>query len=68
MGESDRQLAEMSYFSYLVRLWRDGPHAPWRALAKDVSSGQEYTFANLESLFVFLHEMTANDNDQFDGA
>lgn len=46
------------YQAYLVRLWQDGPDAPWRALARDAETGDEQRFATLEQLFLFLHHRT----------
>ncbi len=50
---------EMLYQAYLVRLWRDTPHAFWRASAKHIHTGKEHGFANLENLFVFLLAQTS---------
>jgi hypothetical protein len=41
--------------SFLVRMWRDGPHEPWRASVKTVSGGREIHFVSPEKLFLFLH-------------
>jgi len=50
--------SESQYRAYLVRLWQDSPHAPWRALARDVETGEERRFATVEHLFLFLHRRT----------
>lgn len=44
--------------AYLVRLWRDSAREPWRASAKQVSTGREFHFVSPEKLFLFLHEQT----------
>jgi hypothetical protein len=46
------------YHSYLVRLWQDNPHAPWRVAVQSVQSGEIIHFADLESFFVFLQAKT----------
>lgn len=47
------------YHAYLVRLWQDGPQAPWRASAQNAHTGEKWFFADLEALFAFLHKQTA---------
>lgn len=42
------------YHSYLVRIWRPGPLAPWRIMAEAIVDGEWYTFANLEELCAFF--------------
>jgi hypothetical protein len=42
------------YRSYLLRLWREAPGAPWRCQVHCVGSGQERRFPGLERLFDFL--------------
>lgn len=43
------------YQAYLIRLWRDSDQEPWRAMAKQVSTGREIHFDSPEKLFLFLH-------------
>jgi hypothetical protein len=43
-----------TYQSYLVRLWQDSPHAPWRASARSVQTSEIVHFADLDALFLFL--------------
>lgn len=43
-----------SYCAYLVRLWKDGEPAVWRASVQSVQTGKVERFATLEDLFVFL--------------
>lgn len=61
MSNAHRGQQPGRYQAYLVRLWQEHPHAPWRALAKDARTGQEFRFATLEQLFLFLHERTAEE-------
>ena len=46
------------YHAYLVRLWQDGPHAPWRASAQCAQTGEKRLFVDLEALFAFLRTQT----------
>jgi hypothetical protein len=49
------------YLAYLLRLWRvndeEGP--VWRASLESPHTGERHGFANLELLFAFLEEKTA---------
>lgn len=42
------------YRSYLVRLWREAPGAPWRCQVSCVGTGRERRFATPAELFEFL--------------
>jgi hypothetical protein len=46
------------YTAYLVRLWQESPHRPWRASTQSVHTGEKVYFANLDDLFAFLHAQT----------
>ena len=46
------------YQAYMIRLWRDGQHADWRASAQAVQSDKVFHFPNLAHLFAFLEEQT----------
>ncbi len=47
-----------SYFSYLLRLWRERETAPWRATVEDPHTGERWGFANLRQFIAFLEEQT----------
>ncbi len=47
------------YEAYLVRLWQDGPHTPFRASATAVRGGKTTYFATLSALFAFLQARCA---------
>lgn len=49
----------ITYHSYLVRLWQQAPNGPWRASAQSVQSGQALHFADLKALFQFLEVQIA---------
>jgi hypothetical protein len=46
------------YLAFLLRLWREGQSAPWRAMLVDPSTGERRGFADLTKLFAFLQEQT----------
>lgn len=49
------------YQSYLIRMWRSAPESFWRASAQHTQTGETVTFANLESMFRFLHNQSIED-------
>jgi hypothetical protein len=51
------------YHSYLLRLWKEHTHAPWRASLQDAVDGTRHGFASLESMVAFLHAKTNDDED-----
>jgi hypothetical protein len=50
----------MSYFAYLLRLWRHTEHedAPWLASLEDVHGHERQIFTDLETLLAFLQAQT----------
>jgi hypothetical protein len=50
--------AHAPYRAYLVRLWQEGPHVPWRALTRDAETQEERRIATVEQLFLFLYRQT----------
>jgi hypothetical protein len=42
------------YRSYLLRMWREAPDAPWRCQVQCVGTGRERRFGGLAELFEFL--------------
>jgi len=58
MGETEATVTVSAdperYRSYLLRLWHEGPGAPWRAHVHCVQTGAERRFAGLAELFEFL--------------
>lgn len=47
-----------NYQSYLLRLWREDEHLPWRATLQNPHTGEQEGFASLERLFTFLRQQT----------
>jgi subtilisin-like proprotein convertase family protein len=58
MRDNDVPMEAEKYQAYLVRLWRSNVHGNWRASIQDAQSGEQHLFANMEDLFLFLHEQT----------
>ena len=52
-----------TYFSYLLRLWRDNARAPWRASLEDAHSGERYLFARPAELVQFLEEQMKEEDE-----
>jgi hypothetical protein len=44
------------YFSFLLRLWEttDGERSIWRATVEIPATGEQYSFASLDDLYLFL--------------
>lgn len=60
---SETELSKPPYYiAYLVRLWQESPHAPWRASAQCASTGEKIYFATLAELFAFLESQTFTDS------
>lgn len=51
--------AAADYSAYLVRIWREHPHAPWRASAQCARTGEKRYFSTLADLYAFLETQTA---------
>ncbi|MDX1689333.1 MAG: hypothetical protein R3248_15225 [Candidatus Promineifilaceae bacterium] len=56
-GDSTRPTRDQ-YRAYLLRLWRDGTETPWRIMLKSVPAGEQHSFTDLESLFLYLDRIT----------
>ncbi len=56
--ESPRPAEPPNYFAYLLRLWRDGETASWRASLEAPGHSRIVTFPDLEALFAFLNTQT----------
>ena len=56
MSHQDHTLAE----SYLIRLWRDREHGPWRASLQNIRSGEVRHFACPEELWACLRAEMAD--------
>jgi hypothetical protein len=60
MPHQNQTLAE----SYLIRLWRDREHGPWRASLQHIRSGEAQHFACPEELWTYLQLEMAGECHQ----
>ena len=57
------------YQAYLLRLWREGPHVPWRAALEPADGAAPVNFGTVAALFAFLRDQLADpDADGGPGA
>lgn len=56
MATNDTQ----TYHAYLLRLWRDDEHTPWRASLQETQTGQRQliSFASVAQLIAFIEQKT----------
>jgi hypothetical protein len=52
-----------TYQSYLLRLWRDSPHQPWRASLHSSATGAIHQFAEIAHLYAFLQARTGEGGE-----
>lgn len=43
-----------TYFSYLLRIWRDHQQAPWRASLESTATGVVRRFGEVEGMWAFI--------------
>lgn len=60
--DSPMKRSTPSYLAYLLRLWRDGEDATWRASLEDPHTGERANFAELQALYHFLNTQTLPDS------
>ena len=62
MSDDDKQpmlAVHTQYQAYLLRLWQESPHTPWRASLQNATTGERHGFADLQRLFAFLQIRTS---------
>jgi hypothetical protein len=47
-----------NYQSYLLRIWQEQDFGTWRASLTNISTRECHAFANMTTLYSFLHEQT----------
>jgi hypothetical protein len=47
-----------NYRAYLLRLWRESQHDPWRATLEDPHTGERLGFAGMDRLIAYLRRQT----------
>lgn len=57
----DQPVGGIGYHSYLVRIWQTHPQSAWRASAQCVQTGATILFADLATLYAFLHAQTGGE-------
>lgn len=53
--------------SYLIRLWRDSDHSPWRASLHKIRTGELAYFASPEELWACLLAEMGNERHRLEG-
>lgn len=51
------------YQAYLLRLWQESTHTPWRLSLQNARTGEKHGFADLEALCAFLRDQTTFQPD-----
>jgi len=49
---------EIHYLAFLLRLWREGAKAPWRATLENPHTDERHSFGDLQALVAFLEQVT----------
>ena len=52
------------YHAYLIRLWRDDQHEPWRAELVSPHTGEARCFATAEQLFSYMQRKIETESSQ----
>jgi hypothetical protein len=53
-----KKVTHTNYLAFLLRLWRDGDGAPWRASLENTSTGEAMPFAEIRMLMAYLEFVT----------
>lgn len=59
-----RESMAWHYQSFMLRLWRETPDAPYRASLQATTDGEQIIFADLPTLFTFLETIDAARSSQ----
>lgn len=59
-----RESMAWHYQSFMLRLWREAPDAPYRASLQATTDGEQIIFADLPALFTFLETIDAARSSQ----
>ena len=52
-----------TYQSYLLRLWRDNPRAPWQASLQSTATEETIRFPDVEQMWAFLQAQMTEEGD-----
>jgi len=47
--------------AYLLRLWRDDEHSPWRILIQNAKNNEQHNFVDLPGLIAYLEAVIRDD-------
>ena len=53
-----KKVTQPDYLAYLLRWWRDGDGAPWRASLENTSTGEARPFAEIRTLTAYIEHVT----------
>ena len=62
MGSLSQCGVTWHYQSFMLRLWRESPDAPYRASLQATSDGEPLLFCDLAALFNFLNHLDQADS------
>ena len=54
---------EPTYLSYMLRLWREEPRAPWRASLHSTATGQVHLFGDVARMWAYLNAQMGDEQD-----
>ncbi len=58
---------QANYWAFLLRLWRETPDLPFRAMLEDPHTGERHGFANMTQLIFFLQQLDKTAPDETNG-
>lgn len=51
-----------NYHAYLLRVWRENDHEPWRATLENPHTGERLAFAGADRLLAYLNQQWSSGN------
>lgn len=57
-------MATHNYHAYLLRLWRESEHDPWRAMLENPHTGERLNFSQVSELLTYLTEHLREDDEK----
>ena len=64
MTSTDDPKLDRNTRSFLVRIWREGPKAPWRLYVRNMLEDRSRVFSNLDGLVRYLKNQIEADRDE----
>lgn len=53
-----------NYHAYLIRLWRENEHLPWRAELEAPDTGEKRRFATPEQAYAYLQQKLEREQER----